>query len=541
MGFAEWSNNKKQGLQAVTAVKPAEPAKPRSFAEWSDNKKKTASQPGIQSSTKSAQGITPGSNRSPVAPISAPKADIEYAVRSMEPQIVSMNNALETAQRNTKVLEQNISRLETQLSGLYESFNRSPSEQIAAQYDRLYADYERMYAQYEASVAEYNKAYEKYQPIAERYGAAYEIATEPRSMDEIRAEMEDIDRQIEENRQRQQDQLVTQGGLPGTGRFYGLDQPAGPGELGPQMDTLQAEAARSSGRNTKRRKKRSYLSLTEAPDWQQLSAPVESTKDDKYKFINDINGYRQDVKVMAGGTAQAQEYGSFSPYAHMTQDEIGIYNYLYKSQGKSAAEKYLGYIEEELNKRYGQELYENIDTGVGRMLFALPAGGESWSAQLRQIGKREALPTTPIGYASELIRSDMSNEEGLVYDLMQTTAQQVPSILLSTITGGLAAGVLGASAAATVGQAVGLTSMSLSASGGAYNQAIKDGKDPGEARLYAGLVGASEGLLQYLLGGISKLGGKTYGGAARRENRGLSIMHSCASQLNWAVQFYLRA
>lgn len=264
MGFAEWSNNKKQGLQAVTAVKPAEPAKPRSFAEWSDNKKKTASQPGIQSSTKSAQGITPGSNRSPVAPISAPKADIEYAVSSMEPQIVSMNTALETAQRNTKVLEQNISRLETQLSGLYESFNRSPSEQIAAQYDRLYADYERMYAQYEASVAEYNKAYEKYQPIAERYGAAYEIATEPRSMDEIRAEMEDIDRQIEENRQRQQDQLVTQGGLPGTpgaGRFYGLDQPAGPGELGPQMDTLQQRRAQL-GEEYKEAEKRSYLSLT---------------------------------------------------------------------------------------------------------------------------------------------------------------------------------------------------------------------------------------------------------------------------------------
>lgn len=50
--------------------------------------------------------------------------------------------------------------------------------------------------------------------------------------------------------------------------------------------------------------------------------------------------------------------------------------------------------------------------------------------------------------------------------------------------------------------------MGASAGGNAYNQALSEGFSPDSARAYGMLTGASEAALQYLLGGISKLGGR---------------------------------
>ncbi len=58
--------------------------------------------------------------------------------------------------------------------------------------------------------------------------------------------------------------------------------------------------------------------------------------------------------------------------------------------------------------------------------------------------------------------------------------------------------------------------MGLSAGGNAKAQALKDGYTPEQATRYGVLIGASEGALQYLLGGIGKLGGKLTGGVAKK-------------------------
>ena len=67
-----------------------------------------------------------------------------------------------------------------------------------------------------------------------------------------------------------------------------------------------------------------------------------------------------------------------------------------------------------------------------------------------------------------------------------------PSILLSYVTGSPLAGTL---------------LMGGTASGNAYKQALDEGMRKDKARGYALLVGASEATLQYLLGGVGKLGG----------------------------------
>jgi hypothetical protein len=57
-------------------------------------------------------------------------------------------------------------------------------------------------------------------------------------------------------------------------------------------------------------------------------------------------------------------------------------------------------------------------------------------------------------------------------------------------------------------QVAGAATMGLSSAGGAYQQALNAGYSKEQARNYALLSGASEAGMEYLLGGISKLGGE---------------------------------
>ena len=86
--------------------------------------------------------------------------------------------------------------------------------------------------------------------------------------------------------------------------------------------------------------------------------------DRTYDYINDINGFRaraDEQAVMANDTQRLGRYGL------MTDDEIGVYNYLYATQGRESAEKYLEELEPELNRQYYSGLknstLEDVDDG----------------------------------------------------------------------------------------------------------------------------------------------------------------------------------
>ncbi len=55
---------------------------------------------------------------------------------------------------------------------------------------------------------------------------------------------------------------------------------------------------------------------------------------------------------------------------------------------------------------------------------------------------------------------------------------------------------------------LGSGTMAVTSGGSAYNEKVQAGYMPDQARNYAAITGALEGGLQYVLGGISSLGGK---------------------------------
>lgn len=272
-----------------------------------------------------------------------------------------------------------------------------------------------------------------------------------------------------------------------------------------------------------------FVDIPNRQDFVSRSAP-------RVNFGNDDPTYRQinglaipDWRVTSDPMAAAQAMEGFDTQwaqanrenSQMTDEERKIYNYLYAEAGSAAAEEFLDYIRDPLNRRLAEEMAQAYaGNGVfGRIeqgLDAALAGGEQFFTGIGNSFRSE--PTSPSArqYAYQFGREDASAGGRLALDALYTAGNMAPGILLSTVAGGIA-GAAGATAgtAATIGSAAGNTAMGLSAAGNAYAEKIRAGYDEGEARSYSILVGASEALLQRLLGGISSLGGKA-GDVARR-------------------------
>ena len=223
--------------------------------------------------------------------------------------------------------------------------------------------------------------------------------------------------------------------------------------------------------------------------------------DDKvYDFVNDINGFRETAKKQTG----KGHYGEYQPLSFLTQDEIANYNYTYATRGKEAADDYLGAIMDDLRQREAKRIVENTDTQVGKTLFGAGAGIDQYMTSVKQLFSDEAVPTSAVQYASQEMSKDMGTVQRLAYDLLQTTANMAPSILLASFTGGIAAAA-GLPQAAI--NAASVVPFGLSAKGSALNEKLKEGADPQKAQTYSTLVGIAEAGLQAAIGGISKLAG----------------------------------
>ena len=150
--------------------------------------------------------------------------------------------------------------------------------------------------------------------------------------------------------------------------------------------------------------------------------------DDVYDYINDIDNYRIEHKTgrsdwlalekpvsemtdeeksryLREGVAQAN-YGkndvSYNDYDQMTGQQIGIYNYLYATSGKDAAQEYLEYLKPELSqKRFSKEqsAYKEIAkqqpvlasaASVGSTLFGFPAYLENAAQYISKAWDKDA-------------------------------------------------------------------------------------------------------------------------------------------------------
>ena len=95
-----------------------------------------------------------------------------------------------------------------------------------------------------------------------------------------------------------------------------------------------------------------YADYMKAGDYSELSKSAGSKRqffgDEKYDYINNIANFRSQADL-----AQAQgRGGDYGKYAFMTSDEVGVYNYLYATQGRRAANRFLSDIEPELDKQW---------------------------------------------------------------------------------------------------------------------------------------------------------------------------------------------
>lgn len=262
-----------------------------------------------------------------------------------------------------------------------------------------------------------------------------------------------------------------------------------------------------------------YVSTESDSVWGNLTSQYGLDYDDlTYEYINGAdNGMRS--AILSG--AVAWSHGNYSigsaqdkwkVYDHMHDDEIAIYNYYYAKEGKEAADKYLDSIKETLNMRAATERFRTMEGKTAQeLLFAVEAGLDQFDSGIKNLfSKDDYIPASSTQMLSGMVRTDLEDNGpnlpdwlggaslGQVgYDTITTTANMAPSILAS-----IAIGYINP----TAGQIVGAGLLGGSAAGNAYQEKLNLGYSKEDARTYGLMVGTSEAVLQYLLGGIGSLG-----------------------------------
>ena len=401
------------------------------------------------------------------------------------------SNQLDSYEKKLTELSGSIANTENRLKNLQTT---AKTAEDAAAYDELYAGYEKMIADYNGVVNDINRVQDKYSAGVERYRDILSGG-----MERAETAAAEVKRLEDENsRLQQQADLIRVYEMSGTSSSSAAAPIEAQIEQNAQrIKELQAEESQN--------KMQYYSSLALMEDYAELSSPTSVTGDSRYEYINDIDSARNknEHTTDPGGEAVA-----LRRYQYLTEDEKQIYNYLYATQGKTAADQFLDDLSDTLSERQGTAQYENMGT-LGKALYWIPAGLDQFGSGIKQLFQSEATPVSPTQITSQLIQQEAQEKSpvlGTLYTLGTTLSNMAPSILASSL-GSWALGAAGLSAgtAAAVGRATGAATLGASAGGNAYTQKVNEGYSSEAAQNYATLVGASEGALQYLLGGIGAL------------------------------------
>lgn len=429
------------------------------------------------------------SNRGGIEAITSP--DSWSSAGDAELGLKAWSGQLESYEKKLTELSGSIANTENRLKNLQTTVKTAED---AAAYDELYAGYERMIADYNGVVNDINRVQDKYSAGVERYRDILSGGME--RADAAAAEAKRLE--DENSRLQQQANLIRIYEMSGTSPSSAAAPIEAQIEQNAQrIKELQAEESQN--------KMQYYSSLALMEDYAGLSSPTSVTGDSRYEYINDIDNarYRNEHTTDPSGAPVA-----LRRYQYLTEDEIKIYNYLYASQGKDAADRFLEDMGPALTERQGAAQYEELGA-LGKALYWIPAGLDQFGSGIRQLFQREAVPVSSTQITSQLIQQEAQEKSpvlGTLYTLGTTLSNMAPSILASAL-GSWALGAAGLSAgtAAAVGRATGAATLGASAGGNAYTQKLNEGYSSEAAQNYATLVGASEGALQYLLGGIGAL------------------------------------
>lgn len=216
----------------------------------------------------------------------------------------------------------------------------------------------------------------------------------------------------------------------------------------------------------------------------------------------------------AVGGAYTDQQKQVNLIQNMTQEEIDLYHALLAREGEDSANAFLDYMAETLNQRGGSKVAEWLDDKPLREIgYSIPAGFDQWYSGTKQTFSKDTQPTSVTQYASQQVRENLgdagfklpewmggSSIGQTLYDIGSTTANMAPSIMAGALLGG-------AGAPAVLAQGIGAATMGAGVYGNSYQQALKEGFTKRQASNYAALTSLAEGSLQYLLGGISAVGG----------------------------------
>lgn len=245
------------------------------------------------------------------------------------------------------------------------------------------------------------------------------------------------------------------------------------------------------------------------PDWNKAHAPFEifgwAPFGDGEDIGNMVTFAEANAAKGVNSSAQSAISGGTSKFGeiinlintHMTDEEKNIYNYYVGKGDTQKANEYLTYITDILRQRQGGQIADQINNTGWEAAMSAIAGIDSWVSGMENIDNyilgKEGDPTNALQYAQGEMGKDNSGIWGITNDLLYTTGNMTPSILVSMIP--------------VIGKVAGKVSFGASAIGNAYSEMKKLGYSEGQSRGYATLVGASEVVLESLMGGISKLGG----------------------------------
>lgn len=265
-----------------------------------------------------------------------------------------------------------------------------------------------------------------------------------------------------------------------------------------------------------------YADILKASDYTELSKSGESKRklfgDARYDYINNIGNFRaqSDVQQAQG---RGQDYGK---YAFMTDDEIGVYNYLYATEGKKAANAFLSDLEPELDKQWYTGTNRATTEALGKN-----AATRTLASAMTVAAQPTRTITSMIAMADDAVRTAKGQEinpyskwrqvSNITQDLRADTSQhieetnpgmggKVGSFVYNTAMSA-ADSAMNALVAKGIGEAVGLTGDTLMKatnilgsalmSSEAASLSIAESKEKGYSNAGALALGLTRGAIEY--------------------------------------------
>ena len=208
-----------------------------------------------------------------------------------------------------------------------------------------------------------------------------------------------------------------------------------------------------------------------------------------------INGTDDDRAIIGQQYAVHNgELDSFSSYSYLTNEEKGVFNYLWAAKGKETAMEYLAALKPTLDYRNGAAMAQDSPgTLWGNVLSPMWRGlqGAMRNTEVLLLGGQE-LPISPGEYETAIRRENAGEWGRHIIDASTSFGQMLPAMTISLATGNPTAG-----AAVTF----------VTSGAGAYQEGLRSGMTEGQALGYGALVGGAEGFLQSIAGGIPGLKG----------------------------------